>query len=201
MKTSIHTFFLASAVLCLLTSCSDCSFSKTGIEFLESAFGSSRSTAKSLLSDDIEVGIGNHDNLSKNELKELFLDYYIDDIKYGEDIPGPFSDFVFRCGFSSTFFGTETADGYFSYGDQKDWYILVEFTKESNEWLVDGIEVCKIGTLIDEYKKDVERLKDYKNSEENAKMYKEYIKQDKKLIKSFKSFFSDEQLKEISQIK
>ena len=84
-----------TAILALLSliviSCGDTSFSKVGIEFLDSAFGYSNYTAKNLLSNNISVD-GETDKLSSSEKKDAYMEV-IKELK--DELPGIVSDFKY----------------------------------------------------------------------------------------------------------
>ena len=182
-----------TAILALLSliviSCGDTSFSKVGIEFLDSAFGYSNYTAKNLLSNNISVD-GETDKLSSSEMKD--------------ELPGIVSDFKYRYGFTYDTWCGKGATAFYSYGSNKEYLIVLDFDQDySDEWKIDDIDIHEIQYLNSEYKYEIERLAKCieEGEKENIKSQKQSVKQMESLINSIKDLMSESQLNEFKEIK
>ena len=139
-----------------IASCEDTSFSKTGLEFLESAFGYSDHTAKSLLSDDISIDWYS-DDLSTSEKK----DKIISELKAFKDEYKITSDCKYRSGYTYQVWGDDYATGFYSLGSNTEYLIVLGFEKNSyEEWRIEEIDDIKINELNEEYKSAKSALPD-----------------------------------------
>lgn len=182
-----------------IASCEDTSFSKTGLEFLESAFGSSDQTAKSLLSDDISIDWYS-DDLSTSEKK----DKIISELKVFKDEYKIMSDCKYRSGYTDQIWGDDYATGFYSIGSNKEYLIVLEFDKNSyEEWRIEGLELAEIKELNDEYKIEKERLAKYieEGDKDKIKEQKLYVKRAENLIKSVTDLMPESQIQEFKKIK
>ena len=185
-----------TAILALLSliviSCGDTSFSKVGIEFLDSAFGYSNYTAKNLLSNNISVD-GETEDAYMEVIKEL-----------KDELPGIVSDFKYRYGFTYDTWGGKGATAFYSYGSNKEYLIVLDFDQDySDEWKIDDIDIHEIQYLNSEYKYEIERLAKCieEREKENIKSQKQSVKQMESLINSIKDLMSESQLNEFKEIK
>lgn len=193
-----------TAILALLSliviSCGDTSFSKVGIEFLDSAFGYSNYTAKNLLSNNISVD-GETDKLSSSEKKDAYMEV-IKELK--DELPGIVSDFKYRYGFTYDTWCGKGATAFYSYGSNKEYLIVLDFDQDySDEWKIDDIDIHEIQYLNSEYKYEIERLAKCieEGEKENIKSQKQSVKQMESLINSIKDLMSESQLNEFKEIK
>ena len=185
-----------TAILALLSliviSCGDTSFSKVGIEFLDSAFGYSNYTAKNLLSNNISVD-GETEDAYMEVIKEL-----------KDALPGIVSDFKYRYGFTYDTWCGKGATAFYSYGSNKEYLIVLDFDQDySDEWKIDDIDIHEIQYLNSEYKYEIERLAKCieEREKENIKSQKQSVKQMESLINSIKDLMSESQLNEFKEIK
>ena len=193
----LYTVFTMLALT--IASCEDTSFSKTGLEFLESAFGYSDHTAKSLLSDDISIDWYS-DDLSTSEKK----DKIISELKAFKDEYKITSDCKYRSGYTYQVWGDDYATGFYSLGSNTEYLIVFGFEKNSyEEWRIEGIELAKIKELNEEYKIEKERLAKYieEGDKDKIKEQKLYVKRAENLIKSVTDLMPESQIQEFKKIK
>ena len=182
-----------------IASCEDTSFSKTGLEFLESAFGYSSHTAKSLLSDDISID-WYYDDLSTSEKK----DKIISELKVFKDEYKIMSDCKYRSGYTDQIWGDDYATGFYSLGSNTEYLIVLGFEKNSyEEWRIEEIDDIKINELNEEYKIEKERLAKYieEGDKDKIKEQKLYVKRAENLIKSVTDLMPESQIQEFKKIK
>ena len=177
----------------------DTSFSKTGLKFLESAFGYSDHTAKSLLSDDISIDWYS-DDLSTSEKK----DKIISELKAFKDEYKITSDCKYRSGYTYQVWGDDYATGFYSLGSNTEYLIVLDFEKNSyEEWRIEEIDVTKINELNEEYKFAKERLAKYIEEGDKDKINEQKltVKRVENLIKSVTDLMSESQVLEFKEIK
>lgn len=190
-------FVLLALVAMTFWSCSsnDTSFSKTGLKFLEKAFSSAQIDAKQMLSNELNFGWDDSEDLLG----------YINELKW--ELPGMnLPEFEYQGGYSfHGFLGDKYGIGYYSYNEKKDHLIVLGFEKDSDtgEWLVDDIEIDRLEDLIDEYKAEIKDLEEniQKNDEESIKESKAIVKSIEKIIESLKDSFSESQYQKYEEIK
>ena len=193
----LYTVFTMLALT--IASCEDTSFSKTGLEFLESAFGYSYHTAKSLLSDDISIDWYS-DDLSTSEKK----DKIISELKAFKDEYKITSDCKYRSGYTYQVWGDDYATGFYSLGSNTEYLIVLDFEKNSyEEWRIEEIDVTKINELNEEYKSAKERLAKYIEEGDKDKINEQKltVKRVENLIKSVTDLMSESQINEFKEIK
>lgn len=193
----LYTVF--TMLVLTISSCEDTSFSTTGQEFLESAFGYSKLTAKSLLSDDVSVDWCS-DDLSASEMK----DFLLNEIEEFKDEYKIVSDFKYRSGYTYQVWGDDYATGFYSIGSNKEYLIVLEFDKNSyEEWRIEGFELAEIKELNEEYKIEKERLANYieEGDKDKIKEQKLYVKRAENLIKSVTDLMPESQIQEFKKIK
>lgn len=193
----LYTVFTMLALT--IASCEDTSFSKTGLEFLESAFGYSDHTAKSLLSDDISIDWYS-DDLSTSEKK----DKIISELKAFKDEYKITSDCKYRSGYTYQVWGDDYATGFYSLGSNTEYLIVLGFEKNSyEEWRIEEIDDIKINELNEEYKSAKERLARYIEEGDKDKINEQKltVKRVKNLIKSVTDLMSESQVLEFKEIK
>lgn len=193
----LYTVFTMLALT--IASCEDTSFSKTGLEFLESAFGYSDHTAKSLLSDDISIDWYS-DDLSTSEKK----DKIISELKAFKDEYKITSDCKYRSGYTYQVWDDDYATGFYSLGSNTEYLIVLGFEKNSyEEWRIEEIDVIKINELNEEYKSAKERLARYIEEGDKDKINEQKltVKRVENLIKSVTDLMSESQVLEFKEIK
>lgn len=193
----LYTVFTMLALT--IASCEDTRFSKTGLEFLESAFGYSTHTAKSLLSDDISIDWYS-DDLSTSEKK----DKIISELKAFKDEYKITSDCKYRSGYTYQVWGDDYATGFYSLGSNTEYLIVLDFEKNSyEEWRIEEIDVTKINELNEEYKFAKERLAKYIEEGDKDKINEQKltVKRVENLIKSVTDLMSESQVLEFKEIK
>ena len=193
----LYTVFTMLALT--IASCEDTSFSKTGLEFLESAFGYSDQTAKSLLSDDISIDWYS-DDLSTSEKK----DKIISELKAFKDEYKITSDCKYRSGYTDQIWGDDYATGFYSLGSNTEYLIALYFEKNSyEEWRIEEIELIEIKELNEEYKTEKERLAKYIEEGDKDKITEQKldVKRAEELIESVTDLLSESQINEFKEIK
>lgn len=152
-----------------------------------------------MLSDDFFMSRDNK-RLSDYEIRKMFAEG-IKEVR--EDCPGNIGDFKFHYGYTYHYWIDDCAVGYYSYGSQKEYIIVLDFVKEDECWKIDDMDVCQPKELISSYKNDIESLEYYlmEDDKDMVKSKKVQIRHLEKAIRSFRGFFSDSELDEMKSIK
>ena len=166
-------------LMATLYSCS--SYPITGKKYLDAGFNG-RWEAKDYLSDD----------LSRED--EQLLKEYISELK--QEFGDSSYEFHFRAGYRFRgWFGEIFAFGFYSFNDDRQNIVYVEFEKENGKWCVDDIGLDYPDDLINEYsicQKDYAQAKE-SGDNDKIKESRQDLKDTEKVIYAFRDFFNDEE--------
>lgn len=164
----------------ILVSCSG-NFSKTGEKFLDQGFNSFWFKAEEYLSDELSYE-------DKQDLKD-----YIAELK--RDYGATSYEFMYRAGYDFDVLWSTLATGYYSFNDDKEHILYVDFVKKDGKWLVEDIGESSTKDIVREYfisQKDYTEAKE-SNDKDKIKMTKSELKENEKVMNAFRDFFDEEE--------
>lgn len=167
-------------VSAILVSCSG-NYSKVGEEFLDKGFNSFWYEAEEYLSDE----------LSDEDKQDLKL--YVAELKSEYGVTS--YEFSYRAGYEFDVIWSTLATGYYSFNDDTEHILYVDFEKKDGKWVIEDIGESSTEDIIQEYSVS---QKDYteaieSNDKNKIKTAKTELKENEKVVNAFRDFFNDEE--------